>query len=196
MSNPPATLPGVQPHPSLMELINHATPGDARLTMCIQCGTCGGSCPSGPEMDHSPRQLFAMIRAEMLDEVLASNTPWFCVSCYFCTVRCPQQVQITDVMYTIKSMAIKAGRSEVRAGADFAEAFVGYVEGYGRSFELGLATRQTLRHQPLHMLQAAGMGLGMLRMSRIDLTPTRIAGLAQLQAILARAKAIEETEPR
>ncbi|MBK6710249.1 MAG: 4Fe-4S dicluster domain-containing protein [Chloroflexi bacterium] len=51
--------------------------------MCIQCGTCGGSCPSGQDMDHTPRQLFAMIRADMRDEVLRSNTPWYCVSCYF-----------------------------------------------------------------------------------------------------------------
>ena len=39
---------------------------------------------------------------------VASNTPWICVSCYHCVVRCPQGVHIADVMYTLKSMAIKA----------------------------------------------------------------------------------------
>ena len=56
---------------------------------CIQCGTCGGSCPSAAAMDHTPRLLFALVRAGMRDEALRSNTPWMCLSCYFCTVRCP-----------------------------------------------------------------------------------------------------------
>lgn len=178
--------------PTFMELIDQATPGESRLIMCIQCGTCGGSCPSGPDMDHTPRQLFAMVRAEMMDEVLASNTPWYCVSCYYCMVRCPQEVHITDLMYTFKSMAIKAGKYEESAGADLAGGFVGYVENYGRSFEFGLATRQYLRHQPLKLLGKAQMGLGMLTKGRMELTPHKIDGLSQLQAILDRAKAIEE----
>lgn len=177
-----------------MELVEGITPGDARLIMCIQCGTCGGSCPSGPDMDHTPRQLFAMVRAEMVDEVLASNTPWYCVSCYYCTVRCPQEVHITDLMYTFKSMAIRAGKFQDSAGPDLAGSFVGYVENYGRSFEFGLATRQYLRHQPLKLLGKAQMGLGMLTKGRMDLTPHKIDGLAGLQAILNRAKAIEEEQ--
>jgi heterodisulfide reductase subunit C len=31
-------------------------------------------------MDHTPRMLFAMLRAGMRDEVLRSNTMWLCVS--------------------------------------------------------------------------------------------------------------------
>ena len=38
--------------------------------MCIQCGTCGGSCPSAEDMDHTPRMLFAMVRAGMRDQAL------------------------------------------------------------------------------------------------------------------------------
>lgn len=174
-----------------LETVKQATPGDSRLTMCIQCGTCGGSCPSGQDMDHTPRQLFAMIRADMREEVLRSNTPWYCVSCYFCMVRCPQEVHITDIMYTLKSMAIAADLYETNSAADLSQSFVGYVENYGRSFEFGLATRQYLRHQPLSLMRRASMGLGMLSKGRIELTPNRIEGIGQLQAILARAKELE-----
>jgi heterodisulfide reductase subunit C len=86
--------------PSFLEEVIAATPGDSRLMYCIQCGTCGGSCPSASAMDHTPRSIFAMIRSGMREEVLKSNTPWMCVSCYFCTVRCPQEIHITDIMYT------------------------------------------------------------------------------------------------
>jgi heterodisulfide reductase subunit C len=177
---------------SYMAEVSRATPGNCRLEMCIQCGTCGGSCPSADDMDHTPRQLFAMIRADMRDAVLASNTPWHCVSCYYCTVRCPQEIHITDIMYTLKSMAVAAGQYKKTVDADFSESFVGYVDEYGRSFELGLATRMYLRHSPLSIVKTASMGLGMLTRDRLDFSPQRIKNLDQLQSILKRAGEIEE----
>jgi len=176
-----------------LDEVIRATPGISRLEMCIQCGTCGGSCPSAGDMDHTPRQLFAMIRADMRDAVLRSNTPWHCVSCYYCTVRCPQEVHITDVMYALKSMAIQAKLYHDAVGPDFSQTFIDYVENYGRSFEFGLATRHNLRHHPLNIPSMIPMGLGMLTRGRMDLTPQRIEGLEQLQAILARAKQLEES---
>ena len=136
----------ISPPGAFMERVMAATPGETRLEMCIQCGTCGGSCPSGQDMDHTPRQLFAMIRADMVSEVMTSNTPWYCVSCYFCMVRCPQEIHIPDIMYALKGMAIEANLYKERVAPDLADSFVGYVENYGRSFEFGLATRHYLRH--------------------------------------------------
>ena len=92
----------------LLHEVASRTAGVSRLEMCIQCGTCGGSCPSAEAMDHTPRMLFAMLRAGMREDALKSNTPWICVSCYHCVVRCPQEIHITDVMYALKSMAIEA----------------------------------------------------------------------------------------
>jgi quinone-modifying oxidoreductase subunit QmoC len=178
--------------PSFLESVIALTPGDSRLEMCIQCGTCSGSCPSGPDMDHSPRQIFAMIRADMREEVFASNTAWYCVSCYFCMVRCPQEVHITDIMYSLKSLAIEAKQYEENSAADLSQTFVGFVEGYGRSFEFGLATRHYLRHQPLSLFGKAQLGLGMLRKNRLELRPHKIDGIDSLQAILDKAKALEK----
>lgn len=180
---------------TFMQEVMAATPGKTHLELCLQCGTCGGSCPSGPDMDHTPRALFAMIEAGMRDEVLRSNTPWYCVSCYYCMERCPQEVHITDLMYTLKRMAIQAGLYRASTAADapeFSETFIDFVENYGRSFELGLATRYHLRHHPLDAVKmASSMGLGMLRRGRMDLTPRRIEHIDQLKAILAKAKELE-----
>ncbi|MBI3941846.1 MAG: 4Fe-4S dicluster domain-containing protein [Chloroflexi bacterium] len=170
-----------------------ATPGNPRLEMCIQCGTCGGSCPSGPDMDHTPRALFAMIRAGMKEEVLSSNTPWYCVSCYYCTVRCPQEIHITDLMYSLKNMAIRAKLYQDSTAPDFSKTFIHNVENYGRSFELGLATRHYLRHLPMGVQSLGQLGWGMLTKGRLDFTPRRIKGVHQLRAILARARELEET---
>ena len=130
----------------------------------------------------------------MKDDVLRSNTPWYCVSCYYCMSRCPQEVHITDIMSTLKRMAIKEGHykeSSASDAPDFSGTFIDFVESYGRSFELGLATRYHLRHHPLGaMKMATSMGLEMLRKGRMDLTPNRIKGIDQLNAILDKAKEI------
>ncbi len=183
------------PHSFMQEVIAATPGGDPHLELCLQCGTCGGSCPSGPDMDHTPRMLFAMIAAGMRDEVLKSNSPWFCVSCYYCMVRCPQEVHITDIMYTLKRMAIAEGyyrESSASDAPDFSETFIDLVEQYGRSFELGLATRYHLKHHPMGMFKMAGMGLNMLIKGRMDLKPNRIQQIEQLQAILAQAKSLEQ----
>lgn len=174
-----------------LEEVSARTPGHDRLEMCIQCGTCSGSCPSATDMDHTPRAIFAMIRAGMKDEVLTSNTPWICVSCYYCIVRCPQDVHITDLMYTLKGMAIKDKKYKDSTAPDFSMTFVDMVETYGRSFELGLATRHYLRHFPLRLPGMAPMGMGMISKKRMEITPTRIKGMEQLTAILNRAKELE-----
>jgi heterodisulfide reductase subunit C len=146
-------------------------------------------------MDYTPRQIFAMIQAGMKEEVLKSNTPWYCVSCYYCTVRCPQEVQITELMYSLKRGAIEEGyfqeEDKVSEASAFSGTFVDLVENYGRSFELGLATRYHLRHHPLDAVKmATGLGLEMFRKGRMDLKPNRIEDLDQLQAILAEAKSL------
>jgi len=191
LTTQPVSPQDTNPNLRFLEEVSAATAGVARLEMCIQCGTCGGSCPSAADMDHTPRMLFAMIRAGMREQALKSNTPWLCVSCYHCVVRCPQEVHITDVMYTLKSMAISAKLYKDSTAPDFSQTFVDMVENYGRSYEFGLATRHYLKHFPLRLPGMAPMGLGMLTKKRMDFNPNRIEGIDQLQAILNRAKELE-----
>lgn len=183
-----------QSNTTFFDRVVAATPGGDMLIQCLQCGTCGGSCPSGADMDYTPRELFAMISAGLEAEVLNSNTPWYCVSCYACTTRCPQQIPITDIMYTLKQMAIRSGKFEQRSAANWSESFIGYVEQRGRSFELGLATRYHLFHHPTQVFKLGVMGFNMLRHNRLALRPKSIREIDQLQAILAEAKALAEKE--
>ena len=178
---------------SLLNEVSMKTAGVSHLEMCIQCGSCGGSCPSAEDMDHTPRMLFAMLRAGRKDAVLQSNTPWICVSCYHCVVRCPQNVHITDVMYTLKAMAIRERKYRDAAAPEFSETFVDMVEKYGRSYEFGLATRHYLKHAPLRLVGMSVMGLGMLTKGRMNIAPKKIKGMSQLKSILKKAKEMELT---
>ena len=187
VSDPPSAL-------SLLQEVDRRTPGNSNVEMCIQCGTCGGSCPSASAMDHTPRAIFAMLRAGMREQVLKSNTPWMCVSCYYCTVRCPQEIHITDVMYTLKNMALESGLVQDRTAPDFSKTFISYVENYGRSFEIGLAGIHSMTHSKLaaRLPNMAPMALGMLTKKGMSpLPPKRIKGMNDLKKILKRAKEME-----
>jgi L-lactate utilization protein LutB len=166
-------------------------------------------------MEHTPRALFAMLRAGMRDEVLRSNTPWMCVSCYFCTVRCPQDIHITDVMYTLKNMSLEARRENFSrvssppsawglantppepkknnpAAADFSRTFISMVETFGRSFEIGLAGLHNVKHFITRLPNMTPMAIGMLTKKGMSpLPPRRIKGMDQLKRILQRAKELE-----
>jgi heterodisulfide reductase subunit C len=192
VSGPPTAGPVNLEDLSLMTEVALHTPGESRLEMCIQCGTCGGSCPSASAMDHTPRAIFAMLRAGMREEVMKSNTPWMCVSCYYCTVRCPQEIHITDVMYTLKNMSLKSKQYSNPTAPDFSKTFMGWVENYGRSFEIGLAGVHNLKHFVLRLPNMAPMALGMLTKKGMSpLPPKRIKGMNQLKKILKRAKELE-----
>jgi heterodisulfide reductase subunit C len=168
-----------------------ATPIDTRVELCIQCGTCGGSCPSAADMDHTPRMIFAMLRAGLRAEVLRSNTPWMCVSCQFCTVRCPQEIRIPDVMSTLKALAEQAGTAPSTTAPAFSRTFVSNIHRFGRSYEVGLVALHYVRHYPLRLPAMAPVGVSMLASGRMGFGIHRIRQMPQLTAILDRAAALE-----
>jgi len=191
----PATA-GTKTHASaegnaFLREVTAATAGDSRLETCIQCGTCGGSCPSAAAMDHTPRLIFALVRAGMRDTVLHSNTPWMCVSCYLCAVRCPQEVHIPDIMYALKGIAAREGVAPDSTAPGFSRTFIDNIHMFGRSYEVGLVARHYLRHFPLRLPGLAPASIGMMASGRMGLLPRRIKGVKQLRAILDRAAELE-----
>jgi heterodisulfide reductase subunit C len=164
------------------------TPGGEQLAHCLQCGSCGGSCPNGADMDYTPRTLFALINAGQRDKVLSANTMWCCVSCYACTSRCPQNIPITDVMYALKRLSLRENMASGTDAPALARTFTGLLDKYGRSFEFGLASRYYLFNKPISMLKMGPLGLSMFTRGRMSLVPTKIRQLDQLQAIIKKAR--------
>ena len=170
----------------------YSIPGGEKIRDCLQCGSCSGSCPTAPFMDYSPRRLFAMIRAGMKKEVLESTTIWLCSSCYTCYVRCPQEIQITDIMYALKQIAIEEGVSSKGSSAqEMVKIFASLVDKYGRNHEPQLMTRFLLKTNPLGLLDNAMIGLSLLRHKRMPTFPRKIKNIAQLKKIIKKAEEME-----
>jgi Fe-S oxidoreductase len=79
---------------------------------CIQCGLCSGSCPMSEAMDFPPRKAAKMIADGRFEEVVSSNTPWLCVACHTCQVRCPSRLLIPDGLFpALRSAVIAEGKA-------------------------------------------------------------------------------------
>jgi heterodisulfide reductase subunit C len=168
-------------------------PDGFKIRNCIQCGSCTGSCPVAHAMDITPRGIVALFRAGFLEDILRSRALWICASCYACTVRCPQGIRVTDNLYALKRLATQKGIFPKTFPAHaLSEAFVGNIHRYGRNWELwlGLKYYLTTRPRTLFSRRLQRFGLNMMKHKRLSLRPTRIKGMREVRAIIAKARAI------
>jgi len=187
-----------------------AIPGGEDINLCIQCGTCSGSCPNANEMDYPPRQMIALVRSGMRDEALSSNSMWYCASCYLCTVRCPRGIKITELMHALESLAIRHGMDTKRTRTPLMyRTFVDSIKSNGRVHEFGfmvnyytkamrfyLPTRANPLN-PLRALELLGMlpvALGLYSHGRLALKPSKVKDMKGLKAIIEKAEAMEKAQ--
>jgi heterodisulfide reductase subunit C2 len=162
--------------------------GCEQLQSCIQCGTCSGTCPLSIYMDYSPRQVMALVRADFKNEVLHSHTVWLCASCYACTVECPRQIRITDIMYALKQRAIRDGIYPRRFPIPvLAKEFSAMVRRKGRITETLLVMKLFLKANWRAVLGSWRLGLGLIRTGRFVIRHERIERQAELEKMLAAA---------
>ena len=160
-------------------------PGCEQLESCIQCGTCSGVCPLSIYMDYTPRQVMELVRSDFKNEVLRSHTIWLCASCYACTVECPRQIRITDIMYELKQRAMHEGVypqeiSHPRAGSGVLK----MAHKYGRITENWLATWMFLKTNWRAALGMWRLGLGLFKRGRFSLGHESIRRKSELDRMM------------
>ncbi len=98
-----------EPNPEFTKKVVEGGPGGDTLMLCYQCGTCTASCPSGRLTAFRTRQIIRKAQLGLKDEVLPSEELWLCTTCYSCVERCPREVEITDIIFILRNMAVKDG---------------------------------------------------------------------------------------
>jgi heterodisulfide reductase subunit C len=84
--------------------------GGETLTLCYQCGTCASSCPVAKITKRfNPRTIIKNALLGNREKVLTDGSIWLCCSCFNCQERCPQEIEIADIIFALRNLAIKEG---------------------------------------------------------------------------------------
>jgi heterodisulfide reductase subunit C2 len=163
------------------------------MRACMQCGSCTGSCSSCAGMDLTPRQLWRMVQAGMKKEIFESRTFWLCSSCYFCTLRCPRGLPLTENMAALKRVSIAQGLCHDRKSPAFYSSFMDSVRKHGRVREAEMMAVYFLRvRNPLVPMKFTALGIKLMMKGKISPQVPRF-GPGKLDGLFRK---IEELEGR
>jgi heterodisulfide reductase subunit C len=159
---------------------------------CIQCGTCTGSCPNEFAMDATPRRLWRLVLTGQKEEIFQSKTFSLCSSCYYCTLRCPRGLPLTEAMGTLKQMAAREGLARHRQSILFYKSFLESVRRHGRVREMEFMTLYfNAMKNPLLPLRFAALGIKLMLKGKVPLRfPSK--GPGALSALFQKAAELEE----
>jgi heterodisulfide reductase subunit C2 len=105
---------------------------------CFQCQKCSAGCPVNFAMDILPNQVFRHIQYGHRQKVLSSKTIWLCASCYACSVRCPNNIDIARIMDALRNMSCQSGVVPGEMDISlFHKFFLSLIKFSGRTYEPG-----------------------------------------------------------
>jgi len=137
-------------------------------------------------MEYGPRRIMHMVRLGLIDQALQSKDIWMCVSCFTCTARCPQGIQIADVMSVLRNLSLARGMARDQE-ATFSRTFVDVIERHGRMYEAEVMLRYYLGKQGLAgivpLMKQARLAMNMLRKQKLALRPERVEKPDEIKAI-------------
>lgn len=83
------------------------------LVACINCGVCTAVCPAAEFYNYDPRQIVDIVQTkndEAIEELLSTNTIWYCGECMSCRPRCPRDNTPGYVVQALRTLSQKTGK--------------------------------------------------------------------------------------
>ena len=87
---------------------------DNSFSQCFSCQSCTSVCPvvgnyEQPEdnLDLLPHQIMCCLGLGLTEMAAGAKMIWDCLTCYQCQENCPQQVEVCDLLYDLKNIAVK-----------------------------------------------------------------------------------------
>ena len=174
-------------------IIDSLAPVRDMVSTCIQCGTCTGSCPNAFAMDLTPRQLWYNVLRGEKETIFHSKTFSLCSVCYYCTLRCPRGLPLTEAMSALKQIAAKENLAPYKKSTRFYKSFMESVCRHGRVREMELMALYFLSmRNPFLPLQFAALGMKLMGKGKLSFElPSK--GNGALEAIFRKVEELEKS---
>ena len=154
---------------------------------CYQCQKCSVGCPVVFAMDYKPNQIMQMVSLGMKERVLNCHTIWVCASCYTCSTRCPNDIDIAGVMDRLRQAALRKGFEPAEKDIPiFHAAFLESIRTHGRIHELGLMARYKMKTGKF--LDDFKLGWKMFTKGKLRLLPTGIRKREEIRTFFKKPK--------
>ena len=165
-----------------------------KVQSCMQCGTCTGSCPNSFAMDLTPRQLWRLVQLGEKDDIFNSKTFYLCSACYYCTLRCPRGLPLTETMSALKRLAAAEGIEKYKQSSNFYGTFMDTVRRYGRVREMEFINRYFLSMKNPFFPISAGfipVGMKLMRKRKIPLEVPKLFGSGRFDKLFSKVDELE-----
>ena len=161
---------------------------NANLDRCYQCYTCTAGCPVAYAMDYYPHQIMRMVQLGVKDKVLTSSTIWLCADCETCATRCPNEIELVNVMDTLREMALEEGvKIKEKEIVSMHKTLLSVVKSLGRQHEISLLV--LLKMKTREFLKDMILGMNMFLKGKLKIMPHKIKGVDQIKGMFERSTA-------
>ena len=173
-------MPTVTPSTTLADEI--AAGCGENVYKCYQCKRCTSGCPVASYAEMHPAMIMRAAQLGQADMIFDDRFLWLCTGCQTCTTRCPNEVDLAEVMDGLRQIALAdgapLGEKDVAA---FHKVVLDTVRRHGRLFELGMILR--LKTETGQYTKDLGMGLDLFRRGKIRLVACNVEGSDEIDAL-------------
>jgi heterodisulfide reductase subunit C len=151
---------------------------------CYQCGRCSSGCPIGDFFDLNVMEIVRLAAYGQEERLLQSHTIWLCAACETCATRCPNEIEIAELMDVLRELALRKGilPAEPRIPL-FHKAFLGSVGRWGKAYEIGMIANYKLKSRDL--MGDMKLGMSMFLKGKLKLVPHSIEGKSEIREIFS-----------
>jgi heterodisulfide reductase subunit C len=98
-------------------------PSSSTFSYCFGCQNCTTVCPVVVSYENPretlgllPHQVMNCLGMGLVEMASGPRMLWDCVTCYQCQEHCPQNVEVTDIFFQLKNLAVKNAVKASREG--------------------------------------------------------------------------------
>lgn len=156
------------------------------IERCYQCQKCAAGCTMAADADHTPNQILRMIQLGLMEEVLNSNSIWLCSGCATCGARCPNEIDIAELMDAVRETAVKSNVIREKTVNLFNTVFLNNVKARGRVHEAMMMASYKMKSGDL--FSDLNFGMAMFFKGKMPLFSKSVKNKGQVRKIFAECQ--------